>query len=89
MPVKQKKNRKYEPPLVKEIGGVFEQAMGASQCVTGGTFQTGDCPGGSGAQTGCPGGFGDQSCSGGGSDQGGCGGGVGVSGGGCETGWGN
>ena len=77
MPASQKKNKKYEPPVVKEIGGVFEQAMGASQCVTGGAFQTGDCPGGAGAQTGCPGGFLDQGCLAGG-----------TFGGNCSTGWG-
>ena len=64
--------RKYEPPVVKEIGDTFEQAMGASQYVSGGAFQTGECPGGSGASSGCPGGFLDQACLGGGTDGGGC-----------------
>lgn len=54
--------KKYEPPTVKEIGGVFEQAMGATQCATGGVFQVGDCDAGLGAQTGCPGGILDQGC---------------------------
>jgi hypothetical protein len=57
-----KGEKKYESPTVKEIGGVFEQAMGATQCTQGGAFQTGDCAGGTGAQTGCPGGFLDQGC---------------------------
>ena len=61
MPNKKEK-KSYEPPIVKEIGGVFEQAMGASQCTAGPTFQSGDCATGSGAQTGCPGGFLDQGC---------------------------
>ena len=57
-----KEKKRYEPPTVKEIGGVFEQAMGATQCTQGGAFQMGDCTGGLGAQTGCPGGLLDQGC---------------------------
>mgnify|MGYP001613057084 CR=1 FL=1 len=35
----QQKNKKdYEPPKVKEIGGIYEQAMGISRCRTGGVF---------------------------------------------------
>ncbi len=78
MSEKEDKDKRYEPPVIKEIGGVFEQAMGASRCVNGATFQAGDCPGGVGAQSGCPGGTLDQACLGGGSDTGGC-----------TTGWGN
>jgi hypothetical protein len=37
------KRKKYEPPTIKEMGGVFEQAMGLS-CVVGNVFS--DCPGG-------------------------------------------
>ena len=39
------KKKRYEPPLVKEIGGVFEQAMGLSSCSTGSIFQS-DCSAG-------------------------------------------
>ena len=61
MSLKQKKDRKYEPPLVKEIGGVYEQAMGVSQC-NAGPFVAEDCPGGGSPQGGCPGGGFDQEC---------------------------
>ena len=57
-----KKTREYEPPQVKEISGVFEQAIGLSSCVTGSSFQT-DCSGG--------GKFG-QACSRGNKASGGC-----------------
>jgi hypothetical protein len=67
-----KEGKKYEPPMVKEIGGVFEQAMGATQCTTGGAFQAGDCKAGTGAQTGCPGGLLDQGCLAGNGDTGDC-----------------
>ena len=33
---KEKKKKKYEPPVVREIGGVFDQAMGVSKCEYGG-----------------------------------------------------
>jgi hypothetical protein len=48
-----KKKKVYEPPMVKEIGGVFEQAMGLS-CVMGTVFS--DCPGGTSFGATCPGG---------------------------------
>jgi hypothetical protein len=67
-----KGEKKYEPPTIKEIGGVFEQAMGVSQCTTGGAFQAGDCNAGTTAQTGCAGGIADQGCLAGGGDTGGC-----------------
>jgi hypothetical protein len=89
MSAKDRKNKKYEPPLVKEIGGTFEQAMGATQCATGGAFHAGDCTVGTGAQTGCSGGLADQACSGGASDQSGCNTGLAIGGGGCTAGWGN
>ena len=79
MPVEHKKKKKYEPPIVKEIGGVFEQAMGVSSCITGGNFTSpGDCTGGFNATGGeCGGGMLDQGCIGGPSNTD-CGGGWGV-----------
>ena len=77
MPNKKEK-KEYEPPTVKEIGGGFEQAMGASQCKAGGAFQTGDCKAGGTAQTGCNVGLADQGCLGGATDAGDCGVGWGV-----------
>ena len=66
MPNKKKK-KVYEPPMVKEIGGVFEQAMGLS-CVVGTVFSDcavgprfGEaCPGGLAPSLGCPGGNPDR-----------------------------
>ena len=74
---KKKEKKGYQPPTVKEIGGVFDQAMGATQCTTGGAFQAGDCKAGTGAQTGCAGGPLDQGCLIGNTDTGDC-----------STGWG-
>ena len=76
MPEKKNKNKEYEPPMVKEIGGTFEQAMGVTACPGGGNFKVGQCPMGGAPSEGCPGGLMDQGCSGGGRD---------VS---CTTGWG-
>jgi hypothetical protein len=66
------KKKKYEPPVVKEIGGVFQQAMGVSQCVTGPTFTTGTCTVGRSASTGCAQGNRDQACNTGASDTNDC-----------------
>ena len=33
---KDRKKKRYEPPVVKEIGGVLDQAMGISKCAFGG-----------------------------------------------------
>ncbi|MBN1848230.1 MAG: hypothetical protein JW932_06555 [Deltaproteobacteria bacterium] len=63
-----KKRKKYEPPTIKEIGGVFEQAMGLScvvgsifsDCPGGGPFRAGTCPGGPAPTLGCPGGNPDR-----------------------------
>jgi hypothetical protein len=68
----EKREKKYEPPTVKEIGGVFEQAMGVSQCTTGGALTAGDCKGGATAQTGCAFGVTDQACRAGAGDTGPC-----------------
>ena len=64
MPIEHKRRKKYEPPIVKEIGGAFDQAMGATACVTGGNVSDpGACPGGFTAQGGgCGGGALDQGC---------------------------
>lgn len=51
MAIEQKKKKKYEPPMVKEIGGVFEQALGLT-CTTGGSFASGECTGGISPSTG-------------------------------------
>jgi len=65
----EKKKKAYEPPMVKEIGGVFEQAMGLSACATGALFQADcaaggafgqPCRGGLAPAGGCPGGPIDQ-----------------------------
>ena len=67
-----KGEKKYEPPTVKEIGGVFEQAMGVSQCSIGQAFTAGDCKVGTTAQTGCAFGTVDQGCWAGSGDTGAC-----------------
>lgn len=64
--------KKYEPPVIREIGGVFEQAMGVSDCTTGNFFTTDPCTGGGTPSGGCSGGSVDQACFGGGGDTGGC-----------------
>ena len=66
------KKKKYEPPVIREIGGTFEQAMGVSACTTGNAFTTDPCtrgltPGGS-----CSRGILDQACAAGPSDGSGC-----------------
>ncbi len=66
------KKKKYEPPIVKEIGGVFEQAMGISDCVTGGGFSGAPCPGGASPLGGCPGGPRNQACAAGATDLSAC-----------------
>ncbi len=67
-----KKKKVYEPPLVKEIGGVFEQAMGVSDCVTGAGFSGSPCAGGASPLGGCPGGPRNQACAAGATDLGAC-----------------
>jgi hypothetical protein len=67
------KKKKYEPPVVKEIGGIYEQARGVSSCAQGSLFSTDPCsagvtPGG----VGCSGGTIDQGCFTGATDAGGC-----------------
>ena len=63
-----KKKKKYEPPMVKEIGGVFQQAMGVSQCIAGPDFTTTACSQGTSAGSGCVQGTRDQACNRGASD---------------------
>ena len=72
MPDQTKKRKKYEPPVVKEIGGAFEQAMGVSRCQTGGGVGgAGDCANGFTNQSGdCLTGARNQSCLAGASDAG-------------------
>jgi len=53
--------KKYEPPVVKEIGGIYEQAMGVSACNTGSFFQP-SCLGGTTPGNGCGGGGWDSGC---------------------------
>jgi hypothetical protein len=72
MPNHKKKKNVYEPPIVKEIGGVFEQAMGVSDCVTGGGFSGVPCAGGASPLGGCPGGPRNQACAAGATDLGAC-----------------
>lgn len=67
-----KKKKTYEPPMVKEIGGVFQQAMGASQCVAGPAFASGACSRGASAGSGCANGGRDQACNTGASDTNDC-----------------
>jgi hypothetical protein len=53
MAIDNKKKKKYEPPSVIEIGGVFEQAFGLT-CTAGGSFAGGSCANGiSPASGGC------------------------------------
>lgn len=82
------KKKAYEPPVIKEIGGVFEQAMGVSACTTGNFFSTDPCARGTTPGGSCSGGSLDQACAGGGSDASGCSRGFFVSGGGCSNGTG-
>lgn len=88
MSVDKKKRREYEPPIVKELGGVFEQALGATGCNAGPSFGSTECSTGAPVGGACTGGFGDQGCRAGNTDQGSCSLGAGVSGGPCEGGWG-
>jgi hypothetical protein len=81
------KKKTYEPPLIREIGGVFEQAMGVSACNTGQFFTTDPCANGTSASGGCNRGQYDQACTGGGSDGGSCSRGFFASGG-CTNGTG-
>lgn len=87
MTEKQKKKKEYDPPIVKEIGGAFEQATGISNCMVGGAFMT-NCVaggpfgqpcaiGGSPSGSGCTIGFSDQACATGSTDGGSCGMGTG------------
>ena len=66
-----KRKKPYEPPLVREIGSVFEQAMGVSQCTAGNTF-SGACARGAQPSGGCPGGPANRACVGGPTDTGAC-----------------
>jgi len=68
------KKKKYEPPVVREIGGIYEQARGVSNCATGSFFATDPCSAGltPGGGTGCSGGIIDQGCLTGATDAGGC-----------------
>jgi len=59
-----KKKKKYEAPIVKEIGGIFEQAMGASTCASGPGVSIPNCSNGN-AATSCGTGNRDQGCAGG------------------------
>ncbi len=72
MPNHKKKKNVYEPAIVKEIGGIFEQAMGISDCVTGGGFSGTPCPGGASPVGGCPGGPRNQACAAGATDLSAC-----------------
>ena len=67
-----KRKKPYEPPIVREIGSVFEQAMGVSQCAAGNSFSGGGCTGGRQPGGGCPGGPVNQACALGPSDSGAC-----------------
>ena len=67
------KKKKYEPPVVKEIGGIYEQAMGVSNCTTGSFFASDPCRAGlTPAGVGCRRGLIDQGCLTGGTDSGSC-----------------
>ncbi len=67
------KKKKYEPPVVKEIGGIYEQAMGVSNCTQGSLFSTDPCSAGlTPGATGCSSGMIDQGCFSGATDSGGC-----------------
>jgi hypothetical protein len=67
-----RKNNKrvYEPPVIREIGGVFEQAMGISACKTGWRFSTDPCGAGLTPGSACSTGILDRACTRGGSDSG-------------------
>ena len=65
------KKKKYEAPMVKEIGGIFQQAMGVSQCIAGPLFST-SCAAGRSVSTGCAQGNRDQACNTGASDTNDC-----------------
>lgn len=80
------KKKRYEPPVIREIGGVFEQAMGVSTCANGGGFISGPCNAGQTPTGSCSGGSLDQACFGGSGDSSGCSRGILVSGGGCSNG---
>ena len=80
-----KTKKQYEPPIVKEIGGIFEQAMGVSQCTTGSRFSGAGCNGGGIPAGDCPGGPSNFSCQTGSSDTGSCSRGPGAVGG-CSSG---
>jgi len=67
------KKKKYDPPVVREIGGLYEQAMGVSNCTSGSLFSTAPCSGGlTAAGSGCRSGAIDQGCLTGTTDSGGC-----------------
>lgn len=68
----EKRKKPYEPPVVREIGSVFEQAMGVSQCTGGNSFTGGGCGGGGQPGGDCPGGSNNRSCVTGPSDGGAC-----------------
>ena len=79
---KEKGEKTYQPPTVKEIGGNFEQALGISNCTVGGAFVL-DCAagtafsepcgfGGVPSGSGCSVGLSDQACATGGGDVGTC-----------------
>ena len=82
-----KKQKIYEPPVIREIGGVFEQAMGVSACDTGSYFSIDPCARGLTPGGGCNRGQYDQVCAGGSSDGSGCSRGFFASGG-CSNGTG-
>ena len=67
-----KKKKEYEPPVIKEIGGSFEQAMGVSSCLVGSLFATTACINGWSAVGGCLVGQTDKVCSVGAGDIGSC-----------------
>ena len=75
----QKKVKKYEPPMVKEIGGVFEQALGLT-CLAGSSFSGTACANGPSPTTsGCATGPRDVvACAAGTGDATKCGRGIGV-----------
>jgi hypothetical protein len=67
-----KKKKEYEPPLIKEIGESFEQAMGVSDCLIGSTFTIISCVNGWTAVGGCSVGQTDKVCAIGVGDVGSC-----------------
>lgn len=72
MPNPKKRKKEYEPPVIKEIGGSFEQAMGVSNCLIGSAFTTTPCANGWSAVGGCLVGQTDKACSVGATDTGAC-----------------